>query len=319
MNIQENFRKSFLYGNRAVVFEGQAGGYLTSRFLPRELLPWLQQLKVEHFIPLGGPRGDYQLFCQQQGVNIPENKYRVLLRACENLENRLRKLEDKDKKCESIAESCNKKLKLSRWIRHIWGKDGQAIEIPNNIKKFAENTECIINMEDSIILNSLWDKTFWDNSMKTFIFKLLNNTLGYNYTVTKHAPNVDKDCTFCILEGRNEESSETPLHLFYSCPTIEPILEGVYQWIQGGGETVSRQDFFGVPKIENFHDRYVSLLINIILKKWIWDGKQRGVLPNLERAKKAIIDNLKVISKINRKTNRHIELGTFKNNIHELQ
>jgi hypothetical protein len=43
------------------------------------------------------------------------------------------------------------------------------------------------------------------------------------------------------------------------------------------------------------------------------------VLPSLVRAKKAIIDNLKVISKISRKTNRHIELGTFKNNIHELQ
>ncbi len=82
---------------------------------------------------------------------------------------------------------------------------------------------------------------------------------------------------------------------------------------------MSRQDFFGVPKIENVHDRQVSLLINTILKKWIWDGKLRGVVPSLARAKKAIVDNLLVISKISRKTKRHIELGTFKNNIHELQ
>jgi hypothetical protein len=56
MNINENFRKSFLYGNRSIVFEGRAGGYLTSRFLPQELRQWLQQLKVEHFIPPGWPR-----------------------------------------------------------------------------------------------------------------------------------------------------------------------------------------------------------------------------------------------------------------------
>jgi hypothetical protein len=127
----------------------------------------------------------------------------------------LRKEENKDKVSENIAESCNKRTKLSRWIRRIWENNSYSREIPSNIKKFVDNTECIVNMEDSVILNSLWDKSFWDNSMKTFIFKLLNNTLGYNYTVTKHVPNVDKDCTFCILEGRNEESSETPLHLFF--------------------------------------------------------------------------------------------------------
>jgi hypothetical protein len=87
----------------------------------------------------------------------------------------------------------------------------------------------------------------------------------------------------------------------------------------GGGGTVSRQDFFGVPKIENVHDKQILLLVNIILKKWIWDGKLRGVLPSLVGAKKTIIDNLMVISRISRKIKRHIALGTIKNNIRELQ
>ncbi len=63
----------------------------------------------------------------------------------------------------------------------------------------------------------------------------------------------------------------------------------------------------------------ILLLVNIILKKWIWDGKLRGVVPSLAGAKKTIIDNLMVISKISRKIKQHIELGTIKNNIHELQ
>jgi hypothetical protein len=45
----------------------------------------------------------------------------------------------------------------------------------------------------------------------------------------------------------------------------------------------------------------------------------RGVVPSLAGAKKTIIDNLMVISKISRKIKRHIALGTIKNNIHELQ
>ena len=41
------------------------------------------------------------------------------------------------------------------------------------------------NLSQSRSLGKLWTVPFFDNELKTFIFKLHNNTLGYNYTIFK--------------------------------------------------------------------------------------------------------------------------------------
>jgi hypothetical protein len=87
----------------------------------------------------------------------------------------------------------------------------------------------------------------------------------------------------------------------------------------GGGRQCLGRIFLGYLKSKMYNDKKILLLVNIILKKWIWDGKLRGVLPNLVGAKKTIVDNLMVISRISRKIKQHIALGTIKKNIRELQ
>jgi hypothetical protein len=205
---------------------------------------------------------------------------------------------------ETISETCNKTKKLSRYIRNLWEGEVVRTEIPHNIRKYSDNTEMLINLEDSIILNGLWGYSFWDNSTKTFIFKLHNNTLGYNYTVTKHAANMDKDCTFCRLNRIGEESTETPLHLFFTCPSTEIIVEV-------GDNIISRQDFFGVPKRENKEDTKLLLVLNILIKKYLWECKQRFTLPSTELLKKYIIRNLNVFSCLNNKFRNTIAKSSF--------
>jgi hypothetical protein len=202
---------------------------------------------------------------------------------------------------------------LSRIIRGIWERENLVIEIPHNIRKYSDNTEIIINEDDSKTLNGLWGYNFWDNSIKTFIFKLHNNTLGYNYMVTKHVPNVNKDCTFCELNRVGEECTETPLHLFFACPYVEPIVEEIYRWIYNDaeGHLISRQDFFGVPKRENINDNKFLLVYNILVKKYFWDCKLRLTIPNTNDLRNFLTRNLNLYVKVSNKFMNIIVRSSF--------
>ena len=81
--------------------------------------------------------------------------------------------------------------------------------------KNINNIDCALNLTNSKTLCSLWKNSFMDNEMKTFCFKLHNNTLGYNYTVNKFIRNHNAYCTFCTLSREPEDGRETPYHIFF--------------------------------------------------------------------------------------------------------
>jgi hypothetical protein len=97
--------------------------------------------------------------------------------------------------------------------------------------KFAETTDTIIDLDTSKKLNAMWANTALGNSTRTFIFKLHNNTAGYNLAVSHfvrvHSPN----CTFCDLFEIPEEHNETPFHLFFQCPAVENLTNNIFSWI----------------------------------------------------------------------------------------
>jgi hypothetical protein len=152
-------------------------------------------------------------------------------------------------------------------------------EIPHNIRKFSENTETIINLTESRIINGLWGKKIFDNGTKTFLFKLLNNTLGYNYMVANFARNVNKDCTFCILNGVRTETLETALHLFFECPSVETTIKNFYNWLWNtiNIEHISRQEFFVLPNTGNQTDDKVLIIINCVVKSTYGTANKNSV------------------------------------------
>ncbi len=315
--VNENFRKTIIFENPIIFFEGNDRRLLTGDFFSNEIIirhgQKVKNLTVDSLIRREGELVTYEEFCAEQQMVVPENKFRIISGACRNLEIRLGKTEADQKKSESIPETCNRIKKLSRIIRRIWEKENHVTEIPHNIRKYSDNTEIIINGDDSKTLNDLWGYNFWDNSIRTFIFKLHNNTLGYNYMVTKHVPNVNKDCTFCELNRVGEESTETPLHLFFTCPYVEPIVEEIYRWIYNEveGNFISRQDFFGVPKRENINDNKFLLVYNILVKKYFWDCKLRLTRPNTNDLRSFLIRNINLYGKVSNKFMNIIVRSSF--------
>ena len=103
----------------------------------------------------------------------------------------------------------------------------------HNIVKYSKTTDLVIQINQSINLNTLWKEHYFDNSTKSFIFKLHNNSLGYNLMVSKFVRGHSPLCTFCSINRNLEDERETPLHLFFQCKTVEPIIEFVFRHFLG--------------------------------------------------------------------------------------
>ena len=170
-----------------------------------------------------------------------------------------------------------------RFRKRIEGREDK--NIPHNIVKFASNTETIIGYEKSKKLNSVWNKTFFSNPLRTFLFKLHNNTAGYNNVVSHFVQGHSPNCTFCDLLGNQDVEDETPLHLFYACEISERFIESIFSWILGEPANITRQELF-VDFNRQDHTKNDFLdIISILIKKYIWDCKQRFSLPGIENAK----------------------------------
>ena len=183
--------------------------------------------------------------------------------------------------------------KGSKIFRNILTKE-KAIFIPHNIKKYSTNTDCVINLNQSRTLGKLWAATFFDNALKTFIFKLHNNTLGYNYTVSKFVRNHPDTCTFCDIRETADEARETPIHLFFQCASAEPIVENIFRWALGDDyERMTRRDYFGGFEGENANRNNCLNILGVTVKKYLWDCKNIKKLPEIEECKICITKYVK--------------------------
>ena len=131
-------------------------------------------------------------------------------------------------KCSSTLANFIKRYKKgSKIFKNLLTKEKVEF-IPHNIKQYSKNIDCVINLSQSKSLGKLWTVPFFDNVLKTFIFKLHNNTLGYNYMVSKFVRHHQDTCTFCDIQETDEEVRETPIHLFFQCASAEPIVENIF-------------------------------------------------------------------------------------------
>jgi hypothetical protein len=176
--------------------------------------------------------------------------------------------------------------------------------IPHNIVKYSSTTETIIGLECSKKLNLAWRYNHLSNSTRTFLFKLHNNTLGYNHAVSHFVRNHSPNCTFCDIAGNQEVERETPLHLFFMCELIEDFLNDFFVWFTNDQNfSFTRQEFFVGFNREEFNNEKneILTLASHIVKKFIWDSKQRFCIPNNQHMRLHFELEFESIAKINRK------------------
>jgi hypothetical protein len=161
----------------------------------------------------------------------------------------------------------NRKVKgCKRYRKKIIGTEEK--NVPHNIVKFASNTETIIGYEDSKKLNGIWASSVLSNSTHTFLFKLHNNTAGYNNAVAHFVPGHSQNCTFCDIIENPDVEDETPLHLFLTCSVSERFVEDFFSWVLSEPANITRQEFFVSFSRPNHRKNDVLFLISALLKKF---------------------------------------------------
>ena len=198
-----------------------------------------------------------------------------------------------------ISTYVNRFKKGSRAFRRVFLEKKLEV-LPNSTVRFALNTETIIGLKLSELLNASWNVSYLDNSLRTFIFKLHNNALGFNHVIDHFVDNVEPYCNFCLLNGHENPERDTVLHIFYTCPTIELLLEELYSWIFGGNRIVSRSEVFGNFNEINESNNKILFVVTKIVQKYIWDSYLRKSIPTTNEAKELIRVEMRTMGKVSK-------------------
>ena len=217
-----------------------------------------------------------------------------------------------EQRSDSVQNFCMRIRKGSKKFRKIISEP-HISSVSNNIKKFSEIIDLTINGENSAKLNSLWTLNFLDNQTKTFTFKFHNNILGLNSRVSHFVRNHSPNCTFCDLTKNPSENRESFIHLFFECPTVEELLTGYGTWIKGGNIEIGRREFFTLAATENLTRDYIFNISNLLVKKFIWDSKQRFTIPKLNDLKLFLKSEVRTFSNISKNFQKKLETSGLAN------
>jgi Reverse transcriptase (RNA-dependent DNA polymerase)/zinc-binding in reverse transcriptase len=189
----------------------------------------------------------------------------------------------------------------SKKIRNVLNKPATDF-IPHNMVKYAENTEIIINFELSRYLNSIWNRGYFSNNFRVFLFKMHNNTLPYNTMLSHFVRDVGRNCSFCDILENPEEEDETILHLFFTCTVSERIRTEFYNWITNGTVNhVTRREFFGTFRsANNLLNEFLNIVTDL-LKKFLWDSRTKKTLPSFVGLQNFIKDEILTMTRVSKK------------------
>jgi Reverse transcriptase (RNA-dependent DNA polymerase) len=296
---QNNYKHAYLINNGALTAGIRSKETLTlidivdnpeNPFpLPAVAINYLKNLKMSNLFD-GGNYVSKINFQRQLGIAIGRQLWEKLDRIRKTAVTRYGG--DPYKKSETLENFFATWKKGSKKIRKILSEINE-LYIPHNMVKFAENTEIIIGEKLAKHKNNLWNKNFFSNDLRTFIFKLHNNTLPFNTILSHFVRGVDRNCTFCDLTLNNLEEDETILHLFFTCNTSETIRENFFKWITDDHSfSTTRREFFGEFLKPN---NYLNELLNtasLLLMKFLWDCKVRKCLPNFSTLKNFFCDEI---------------------------
>jgi hypothetical protein len=286
-NSKENCRVSYLYKNRSVFFLDPRFRMFDDEFFGEELMtrhPYrIRNLKINDFVNANGTRIAFADFQGATGILCTENKFMVISDACLALIDRNRKDNLFDKTVCDIRTFMCRVRQGSKHIRKVLGPAPSGT-VPHNLIKFAECAEIVIDSSAAVVINGLWGKSYLDNSTRTFLFKLHNNTLGINARLSHFVRNHSRICTFCALTRNPVDEDENILHLFFQCRHTEPVVLGLLSWFVDNDDEynrITRQNFFGTFRTISTPKNVLMQLVCALIKKYIWDCKLRFCLPDL--------------------------------------
>ena len=115
------------------------------------------------------------------------------------------------------------------------------------------------------------------------------------------------NCTFCTISYNPEEHRETPLHLFYSCRSTEPVLNQVFSHFLRVNTIITRQELFVKFMRPEKPFNEILFLVSKLFLKYIWDCKVRLTIPNVNCCLQQICMEINCMKKISNYVNELVD------------
>jgi hypothetical protein len=247
----ENFRTAHLVDNKKMTRDLDTNQYITKQFFGFEFFSMrasnLYKLRYSDFYTDNDVIIPAETVVANTGVPLTVMMIQTLRGVCTVAKRKYSKRELDQRVGVDIRTFLLRSKRGSKRVRQIMSIMAlrNFIDTPHNINKFANNMDIIINGNQANFLNALWTNNFFDNNMKTFLFKLHNNTLGYNVAVAHFVAGHSSCCTFCDAAGDANVNAETGLHLFYECVHISTIVDDIFSRINSiDNFAYSRREYF---------------------------------------------------------------------------
>jgi len=281
----ENFREMYIFDNPCFTFDVNHPNFLKKEFFTAEYYEEnkakIMNLRLSNIASIDGRLKNKEDFENESGLHVTDAKYRVLMGIAVSAQIKYGKQNQQEKKTDTLVNFCMRIKKGSKKYRKILTDGGGDLGVSSNVQRYAELAEVIIGSENSKRLNAMWKKSCLNNTTRTFIFKLHNNLLGLNSRVANFVRGHPRTCTFCDLRRVPYENTENTKHLFFDCPSVEQALIEFFTWLFNSNAqiTISRTEYFVGFSYENVSKNQVLDLILVLVKKSIWDCKQRFCVP----------------------------------------
>jgi hypothetical protein len=313
----ENFRKCYIFENEKISKTLESREQINRSMFTAEFFninaSLLYKLKYSNFYTDEGVMLTREQIRENAGLELTVLQYFEMQNACNVAKIKYQKKEIKLQTSVDIETYINRRKRGSSHLRKLFAPC-QQMDTPHNIKKFADNMDIVINGEQSRFLNSMWNNNLFSNVEKMFLFKLHNNTLGYNNMVAHFVRGHSPYCTFCTLNNNADQYMESPSHLFYDCPSVIGIVDEMFcRFTNDPIFAVGRRDYFA-----SFEYRELSFAKNRILTylskfimKYVWDCKTRKFLPDIEHCWEIITDKFEYLNKYNSGFRKMLQSSNF--------
>ena len=307
----ENFKLAFVFENLALTLDLRTPD-LADEYFFGELMEnnaaAIRNLKVSDIFDNG--YSSIENFTQNTGIPICQRKLTGLRGLYDTASIKYSKDPEAPIDNTPIHTFVNRFTRGSKTFRKVF-REKKMETVSGNMVRFAYNTETIIGLNLSEILNESWNISYLDNSTRTFIFKLHNNALSYNHVITHFVDNIEPYCNFCLLTRHFAPERDTALHVFYTCPVTEAFNEHFFSWVMGTQTIPRRSEIFGVFQSENEDNNKILFLATKFLQKYLWDCKLRNTLPRIEDLREIVTEDFRIMKKANNKFRETLEACTI--------
>jgi hypothetical protein len=130
-----------------------------------------------------------------------------------------------------------------------------------------------------------WQRNYYGNRCKEFIYKFRNNILGINQRVCKFVPDVGAECDICrVSKEPLPINTESFLHLFFECPHTSRyrniVIENFFPELANATEEQMKNFWFlGIMPNTRKVNPFVSCMVTEV-NFYIWKMKlNKSLLP----------------------------------------